>query len=432
MKSYSRKHVADATLMSAAIARLAQGRGVEADHLADIAAIEKRRLYLSAGYPSMFAFCVKQWNLCEQAAYFRIGAARAARKFPALFEAVADGRLHISAVVLLKPHLTAANLDELIAAATRKSKREITQLLAERYPQPDVPTRVRALPSPAFGELLPPPLAAGKDKLFPGIVEPETVASETSAPAQVAAPERRRPTISPLAPKRYGLQLTMSQEMHDDLRRAQELLSHQLPSGDEAQVLHRALQVLIKQLEKAKYAATDKPRKPHTSANPRRIPAHVRRAVEARDGGRCTFVAENGHRCEARTFLEFDHVLEVARGGTSTVGNVRLRCRAHNQYTAEQTYGADLMNAKKGEARRAEARPELRPLAMAVAVHDAQVRQPRTDRLAVLMRHGACDLVQVRHVVRGPGGQQLAQRHGSEDWVRPAALEIGVGELPGS
>jgi hypothetical protein len=218
MKSYSREHLADASLMSAAVARLAQGRGVEADHLADIAAIEKRRLYLPAGYPSMFAFCLKEWNLCEQAAYFRIRAARAARKFPAIFDAVADGRLHVSAVVLLKPHLTAANVDELIAVATRKSKREIQQLLAERYPQPDLPTCVRALPARAIPE----PLAApGPDELFPGIVGPETFAVEQPAPAQVAAPEPRRPTVTPLAPKRYGLQLTMSQEMHDDLRHAQ-------------------------------------------------------------------------------------------------------------------------------------------------------------------------------------------------------------------
>ena len=84
-------------------------------------------------------------------------------------------------------------------------------------------------------------------------------------------------------------------------------------------------------------AATSRPRRGEgrPSANPRHIPAHVRRAVWERDGGQCTFVSEAGHRCEACKALEFDHVLEVARGGEASVDGIRLPCRAHNQYGAE-------------------------------------------------------------------------------------------------
>jgi hypothetical protein len=71
-----------------------------------------------------------------------------------------------------------------------------------------------------------------------------------------------------------------------------------------------------------------------------------------RDGGQCTFVSECGKRCPARSPLEFDHIVEVARGGASTVENLRLRCRGHNQYTAEQTFGAVFMQQKRDEARR--------------------------------------------------------------------------------
>ena len=51
-----------------------------------------------------------------------------------------------------------------------------------------------------------------------------------------------------------------------------------------------------------------------------------------------------------RHFLEFDHIEPVARGGASTVENVRLLCRAHNQHAAEQAYGAAFMDSKRGEA----------------------------------------------------------------------------------
>jgi len=73
-------------------------------------------------------------------------------------------------------------------------------------------------------------------------------------------------------------------------------------------VLALALDALVEKLEKRKFAATDKPRR--TSSRPtakRTIPARVKRAVWKRYGEQCTFVAKNGHRCSARTFLEFDH-----------------------------------------------------------------------------------------------------------------------------
>jgi hypothetical protein len=73
----------------------------------------------------------------------------------------------------------------------------------------------------------------------------------------------------------------------------------------------------------------------------------VKRVVVKRDQCRCTYVSESGRRCEARKRLEFDHEVAVARGGESTVENVRLRCRAHNQYEAERTYGAEFMRRKR-------------------------------------------------------------------------------------
>ena len=52
------------------------------------------------------------------------------------------------AVLMLAPHLTSGNVDELLAAATHKSRFEIQQLLAERFPQPDLPERLQAIPAP--------------------------------------------------------------------------------------------------------------------------------------------------------------------------------------------------------------------------------------------------------------------------------------------
>lgn len=53
-------------------------------------------------------------------------------------------------------------------------------------------------------------------------------------------------------------------------------------------------------------------------------------------------------------------MVPVARGGEATVDGVRLRCRAHNQYEAEQVFGAGFMHAKREQAqqRRERARGE--------------------------------------------------------------------------
>jgi 5-methylcytosine-specific restriction endonuclease McrA len=166
----------------------------------------------------------------------------------------------------------------------------------------------------------------------------------------VAAPF---PKARPLAPQRFALQLTMDQSTHDKLRYAQSLLGHRVASGDLAQVLDRALDALIAELEKQAFAATDRPQRAARPArSPRTIPARIKRAVWERDGGRCTFVSESGHRCQAHTLLQYDHVDPVARGGEATVANTRLHCRTHNQMEAEQAFGAGFMQDKRAAARR--------------------------------------------------------------------------------
>ena len=166
--------------------------------------------------------------------------------------------------------------------------------------------------------------------------------------------------MKPLAPQRFTVRFTVGQSAHDKLQYVQELLSHELPSGDLEQVFEQALDALIPKLETRKFAAAATPRmgprRPTKSL--RHIPAEVTRAVWERDQGQCTFVSESGHRCQARKFIEFDHVQEVARGGEASIGGIRLLCHAHNQHQAERTFGAELMRHKRIAAR--EARAEKR------------------------------------------------------------------------
>src|SRR5881394_335610 len=144
-------HLTDGAVIEGFSVLLADERTNTAELLVYLAEIDARRLYVSAGYPSMFAYCVGHFHLSEEAAYKRIRSARAAREFPALLDAIADGRLHLTAVVILAAHLRTETVDDLISAATHKSRSEIERLLACRFPRPDLPTRVTQLVSATPG-----------------------------------------------------------------------------------------------------------------------------------------------------------------------------------------------------------------------------------------------------------------------------------------
>jgi 5-methylcytosine-specific restriction endonuclease McrA len=330
-------------------ARFASERGETAELVAHLAEFDARGLHEAAGFDSMHAYCMKVGRLSEDAAYRRLTAARTARKFPCLFEALADGRLHLSAICILAPHLTAENVAACVAAATHRSNAEIRDWLVG---QMLASAAKAAPPSPAARQL-----EVRLPRLAPARVtaaEPEALPLAESVPAPPAEPA---PDPGPVE---FELRFTISREDHERFRYAQALLSHAVPSGEVAAIFRRAIEAVITECEKRKLGAgtnrtSRKERATRGNGHSRHIPAHVRRAVWIRDGGRCTYVTPSGHRCDATKLLEFDHVTPAARGGLSTVENVRLRCRAHNQEAAKQALGARFMNQKRKKAAAARA-----------------------------------------------------------------------------
>jgi len=333
--------------------------------LTRIAEIDQRQLYRRAGYSSLYAYLLGELELLEDSACRHIHASRLARRFPAILIAMVEHRLHMRAVLMLARHLTRANADELVAAASHKTRFEIQQLLAERFPRPDLPERLQPIPpppAPVANATQPAPgsedvsaperirVTIAEQPVQASIVTPDPEPPREQIPARLETVPAQR--VTPLAPERFGLQVTLDRETFDLLERARALMGHRNPKGEIAPLIKRSLELLVAHLEKQKYAATDCPRPSKPGASARHIPAAVRRAVAARDGARCAFVSETGRRCTARHMLEFDHIEPVARGGKSTTENVRLVCRAHNQHAAERAFGIEFMERKRTEARR--------------------------------------------------------------------------------
>src|SRR3989337_329219 len=125
---------------------VARERAATATLIAHLAELDARRLHLAEGCSSLFTYCVQVLHLSEHAAYGRIEAARAARRFPVVLERLADGSVNLTTIGLLAAHLTTENHRELLEAARGKSKRQVEELVARVPPLPPVPAAVRRLP----------------------------------------------------------------------------------------------------------------------------------------------------------------------------------------------------------------------------------------------------------------------------------------------
>jgi hypothetical protein len=314
MERYSREHLADDSLLDGLHLRARQGRENTADLLADIGETARRKLYVHHGYSSMEAYCARVLNFSHDAAKKRVQVARKGWWLPVIFEAIADGRVHLSGMARLVPFIDEENVDELIEAATHRTCCDIEILLADRFPRAEAEEGVEEVEGGAARHL------------------------------------RNRSGVKPLAPGRHLVQFTIGDADLERLQYALQLLSHRNPQGHLAFLNRVALDLLIGELENQKLGMTDEPRDVPPSPSGRSIPRAVRRQVVERDGWQCGYVSPAGRRCESRWMLEFDHIHEFARGGESTADNVRLLCRAHNQYAAECTYGTGFMEAKRQEA----------------------------------------------------------------------------------
>jgi hypothetical protein len=288
-------------------------------------------------------------HFSESVAFHRITAARAARRFPEVLERIRSGELHLSGLRLLLPHLAPESCEAMLDLARHESKRAIEQKLADRAPKPDAPAQVRRLPEPAAPAK---PLAL--DAPAP---------ASTPLPVPAPAPVAPRPEVAPRSPEplggsRYRVQFTARPETHAKLVEAQALLRHQIPDGDLARIFDRALDALLREARRTKFAESDRPREART-AGPvtRHIPAAIRRAVASRDGERCTFVAPDGRRCGARDALEFHHVVPFARSPMHREPEITLRCRAHNGHAAREDFGAEHMARFRRERTSTVARP---------------------------------------------------------------------------
>jgi hypothetical protein len=327
-----------------------------ADFLLALADFDRKRLWLDLGYPSLWYFLHRELGLSKGAATFRKSAAELVERYPEVIEPLRDGRLCISSVVELGKVITPENRHEVLPRFFHRSKQEAKVVAREidpvkAPPQRDVVTSAKSTTS-AEAPPRPVPVASAPSRVHPdepavhldepGPVHPDELEIVRAA-APTPGPREERDRVEPLTAKSSRIHVTVSRGFLEKVEAARSALSHSMPDATLADVLEAGLDLVLAAHAKRK-GLVAKPRKTPPPSTSDHIPAHVKRAVWERDGGRCAYPMPGGGVCASTHKLELDHLVARALGGKPTVENIGLRCRAHNLANARETFGDALMD----------------------------------------------------------------------------------------
>lgn len=278
------RQLSDDELLAGLSGALGSSRRWTALVLAHLAEMEERRLHLLAGCDSLFSYCTLRLGMSEDEACRRIEVARLARRFPELYEMLASGSMSLSAVALLKHHLSESNHAALLAAVSNKTVRQAREVLAAWFPQADVPQTVRKLPErgpPMHSSEMILPSTSSEVAAQHGLKEPHAAGAREAAtppPSPVLAPlparaHREVSAIQPVSPARYRITFTADAELKRKLELATDLLRHAVPSGDLATLVGRAIDLLVEQTLRRRFGKTSRAKQATASTSPSREPA---------------------------------------------------------------------------------------------------------------------------------------------------------------
>jgi hypothetical protein len=365
-------------------------RAVTIEILLHLNEVERRRLYLSQGYPSLFDYCTRHLGYSSSAAGRRISAARCVRDHPEVLGLLERNEMTLVTVSRAASVLTGENRRDLLGRLRKKSEREVEEVLSTYRPPVAYRDRVKpvsvavaASPGPRgpgnSGHVCPitpsggSTTAGGSAAGLPGACREKGALLRASPDPGVShvlpgAP----PPAPPRLERRLLVQFLASEAFMQKFEKARALLSNRLDENSFEKVFEATIDAFlerhsperknarrerrktkrqggVKLTKKAKTLDESRrePSKPpadtahNSDAAARRIPAAVRDRVFERDKGRCTFIAKTGERCNATHGLQIDHIVPYARGGKSTPENLRLLCAKHNRLEAERIYGAN-------------------------------------------------------------------------------------------
>ena len=256
-------------------------RGLLVEFLWYLAELEQRNELLAMGFSSAFVFCTDYLGLSKGAAYRRTKGAELLVRFPLAAEYLQDGRLCLSGLVLLRDVLEGDGR-VILDRAAGKSEEDVKVLVASLRPQEPPGDLFRRLPNVNHVQV-PPKSPVGEGAIVNAVQVPPKPPVDES-----------RGRLEPITEDLRVLRVIVGKEFAEDLARVKAALSHQIPDGSLAKVLHACLKQMLAAVVKRR-KGTSQGRDGSTTG--RYVPVEDRRAVWERDGESCAFVSPDGRRC---------------------------------------------------------------------------------------------------------------------------------------
>ncbi|MEZ0392571.1 MAG: HNH endonuclease [Pseudobdellovibrionaceae bacterium] len=256
--------------------------------------VENRKAYLELGYPSLLMFCLQELKYSESSAYRRIQAMRARRETPQIGPALLDGTLSLAVVAKAQGFLsseeknsrvkpTPEDRKELFSQLHNKTIQECEKILIEKTPQSvNTKERVRAI----NGDMT-------EIKIFIG------------------------------------------NEHLEKLNLIRSIISHKISNASYTEAIQWMADETLTRLDpfSAKQGRRQTNKKMATPGQRTYLPKNLKQMVWKKSRGQCCYKNPNsGKRCESKFWLEIDHIVPLAQGGTHEIENLQLLCRAHNQW----------------------------------------------------------------------------------------------------
>jgi hypothetical protein len=342
-------------------ALLRNEQGAMADFLLNLADFDAGKMWRDLGHASLFSYLRRELGLSAGAAQYRKTAAELIQRFPEVESALRAGRLCLSSVIEVAKVLTPENRNDVLPRFFGLSRREAEMVAASIRPAESIPLRdVVTYGRPHAVEVRAPAASPQPSLLHPASLElrpAETNETKTPRAGDLAnaAPEPlpsatppARDSAEPLDGEVSRFHVTVTRTLLAKLEAAKHALAHAMPGATAGEILEAGLDLLLEKAGKRR-GLVEKPRKEPSPSKSDAVPAHVRRAVWLRSGGRCEWRLESGEVCGSTHQLELDHhPIPRAHNGPSTEDNIRVHCRPHNLLGARRLFGDACMDRYMG------------------------------------------------------------------------------------
>lgn len=268
--------------------------------------VDLRRLYLDYGYASLYAYLVGAMKYSESCAYRRIASARLVKNHSEIAEKVQAGTINLSQLTELNKGL-------------KKAGKQLDDI---------------------------------KTQDIVNHLENKTIyASQQMIAKALDLPIEQVTKVKPQQDESVRLEVTLSKKQFEELKKAQDLLSHIVIDGNWAEVI-ATLASKFNQVKLGKENANKStseiqnksrtqnvPQSLSNQPNSRKLPRKylsikIKRELLQTANYQCQFHMPNGERCACTYQLQIDHMIPLAKGGSDHPSNMRILCAAHNRSEA--------------------------------------------------------------------------------------------------